>query len=76
MKRTTRRCWTLLLKTQVDCWLKPHFLVELSKNLRVHGEELAAVVSVAMPNKNPTVKELLGEWYRVGEFTMAPCLWS
>ena len=39
-------------------------------NHRLHvssGEELAAVVSVAMPNKNPTVKELPGE-YREGEF--------
>ena len=25
------------------------------------------MVSVAMPNKNPTVKELLGEGYREGE---------
>ena len=31
------------------------------RDLRVSlSEELAAVVSVAMPNKNPTVKELLG----------------
>jgi len=35
--------------------------VEPLRDLRVSlSEELAAVVSVAMPNKNPTVKELLG----------------
>ena len=45
------------------------------RDLRVSlSEELAAVVSVAMPDKNPTVKEVLGEWYRKGEFSMAPCL--
>ena len=49
--------------------------MEPLRDLRVSlSEELAAVVSVAMPDKNPTVKELLGEWYRKGEFSMAPCL--